>query len=144
MMGKPLRFDFLEKSKEYGPIPLRLLIGAELIRGVQDNVFHHEHMVRFTDFLAQHGVPFPAFGAYLSAYAQLVCGLLFILGLGTRLAGAVMVINFLCALLIAHIGAPWQANYPAFIMLAAAIFFFVHGAGKPSLDEWLEKRRSGR
>lgn len=144
MLGKLLRFDFLEKYKEYGPVPLRLLIGAELIRGTEDNVFSHERMVEFMKFLEQNGFPFPTFGAYLSAYAQFLCGLLFILGLGTRFAGAVMVINFLFALGIAHIGAPYQANYPAFIMLAAAIFFFVHGAGKPSVDDWLEKRRSGR
>jgi putative oxidoreductase len=144
MISRWLGFDFLEKYKEYGPIPLRILIGAELIRGTQDNVFSHERMVEFMKFLEQSGFPFPAFGAYLSAYAQFLCGILFILGLGTRAAGAVMVINFLFALGIAHVGAPYQANYPAFIMLAAALFFFVHGAGKPSLDDGLEKRRSGR
>lgn len=134
----------MEKYKEYGPVPLRLLIGAELIRGTQDNVFSHERMVEFMKFLEQNGFPFPTLGAYVSAYAQFLCGILFILGLGTRFAGLVMVINFLFALGIAHAGAPWQANYPAFVMLAAALFFFVHGAGKPSLDEWREKRRSGR
>lgn len=144
MIGKLIRFDFLEKYKEYGPIPLRLLIGAELIRGTQDNVFSHERMAEFMGFLEQNGFPFPTFGAYLSAYAQFLCGILFILGLGTRAAGAVMAINFLFALGIAHRATPYLANYPAFIMLAAAIFFFIHGAGKPSLDDGLEKRRSGR
>ena len=137
-------FSWFERRREWGVIFIRLAFGFWLIYGTQDNVFSHERMVEFMKFLEQNGFPFPTFGAYLSAYAQFLCGILFILGLGTRFAGAVMGINFLFALGIAHVGAPYQANYPAFVMLAAALFFFVHGAGKPSLDEWLQKRRSGR
>jgi putative oxidoreductase len=136
MIRRLLEFGFLKRYAEYGPLPLRLLIGAELIRGTQDNVFSYARMVEFEEFLASNGVPFPLFAAFLSAYAQFLCGILFILGLGTRAAGAVMVINFLAALVIAHLGTPWQANYPAFVMLAAAFFFLLHGAGKPSLDRW--------
>ena len=126
--------EFFKKYREYGPILLRLLIGAELIRGTQDNVFSYARMLEFAEFLGARGVPFPLFSAFLSAYAQVLCGILIILGLFTRAAGAVMVINFIAALVIAHIGQPYQANYPAFIMLAAAFFFMLHGAGKPALD----------
>jgi putative oxidoreductase len=129
-----VRLDFFKKYSEYGPILLRILIGAELIRGTQDNVFSYARMVEFAEFLGTRGVPFPLFSAFLSAYAQLLCGILIILGLYTRAAGAVMVINFIAALGIAHIGQPYQASYPAFIMLAAAFFFMLHGAGKPALD----------
>ena len=34
-----VRLEFFKKYREYGPILLRLLIGVELIRGTQDNVF---------------------------------------------------------------------------------------------------------
>lgn len=135
-----LRLDVLKKYAEYGPVLLRLLIGAELIRGTQDNVFSWARMVEFAEFLGARGVPFPLFSAHLSAYAQFLCGILFILGLYTRAAGAVMVINFIAALVIAHLGAPWSANYPAFVMLAAAFFFLLHGAGRPALDEVLERK----
>jgi putative oxidoreductase len=136
----PLRLNALDRYREYGPVLLRILIGGELIRGTQDNVFSYARMLEFAGFLESHGVPLPLFAAFLSAYAQFLCGGLIILGLYTRAAGAVMVINFIAALVIAHIGQPYNANYPAFIMLAAAFFFMLHGAGKPSLDEWREKR----
>jgi uncharacterized membrane protein YphA (DoxX/SURF4 family) len=51
-----------------------------------------------------------------------------------------MVINFIAALAIAHIGAAYQVNYPAFTMLAAALFFMIHGPGRLSLDDSLERR----
>lgn len=134
MIRRLLSFDFMKPYAEYGSIFLRLLIGAELIRGTQDNVFSYARMIEFAEFLKTNGFPFPLPGAFVSAYAQFVCGILFLLGLWTRQAGAVMVINFLFALLIAHRGTPWQADYPAFVMLASALFFFFHGAGKLALD----------
>jgi putative oxidoreductase len=143
-MGNLLSFAFFERHREYGALFLRLLIGAELIRGTQDNVFSYARMLEFAGFLEGHGVPFPLFGAFLSAYAQLLCGILLILGLAVRPAGAVMAVNFIAALLIAHRATPYQATYPALVMLAAALFFLFHGAGKPSLDDRLERRRRGK
>ncbi len=136
-----LRLDHLEKYREYAPILLRILIGGELIRGTQDNVFSYARMLEFMEFLQARGVPFPLFSAFLSAYAQFICGALIILGLYTRAAGAVMVVNFIAALVIAHVGQPYSANYPAFVMLAAAFFFMLNGAGRPAVDDWLEARR---
>jgi len=136
-------FEIIKRYREYGAFPLRLLIGAELIRGTQDNVFSYGRMLEFAGFLGGHGVPFPLFGAFLSAYAQFLCGVLLILGLAVRPAAAVMVVNFAAALLIAHRATPYQATYPALLMLAAALLFLFQGAGKPSLDDWLERRRHG-
>ena len=45
MIRKLFGFAFIKPYAEYGPIFLRLLIGAELIRGSQDNIFNHERMV---------------------------------------------------------------------------------------------------
>jgi putative oxidoreductase len=140
MIRRLLSFDFMKPYAEYGPIFPRLLIGAELIRGTQDNVFSYARMAEFAEFLGKNGFPFPLPGAFVSAYAQFLCGILFILGLWTRPAGAVMVINFIFALLIAHRGTPWQADYPAYVMLASALFFLFHGAGKLSVDDWRERR----
>lgn len=135
MIRRLLSFNFMKPHAEYGPLFLRLLIGAELIRGTQDNVFSYARMVEFAEFLNTHGFLFPLPGAFVSAYAQFLCGILFLLGLWTRQAGAVMVVNFIFALLIAHRDTPWQADYPAYVMLAAALFFLFHGPGRLSLDE---------
>ena len=132
---------FLENYKEYGVIFIRLIIGFHLIYGTQDNVFSYARMEEFAGFLSSRGVPLPLFSAHLSAYAQFVCGLLFIVGALTRPAALVMIVNFIAAILIAHLGDTYPNTFPALMMLAAACFFFVHGAGKISIDDFLTRRK---
>lgn len=136
-----LKLSFLEKYKEYGVIFIRLIVGFHLIYGTQDNVFSYARMEEFAGFLSMRSVPFPLFSAFLSAYAQFICGILFIIGLATRYAAAVMIINFIAALIIAHTGDAYPNMFPALMMLAAACFFLLHGAGKLSVDNILERQR---
>jgi putative oxidoreductase len=137
-----LTFKWLEPYREYGLFFIRLTIGFRLIYGVADNVFSWAHMVEFSTFLEKLGVPFPMFGAHLSAYAQLICGVLFILGLFFRPAALVMAINFIFALLIAHRTGGYAPAADAWIMLFTSFGFLLHGAGKPSVDEWWQSRPS--
>jgi putative oxidoreductase len=130
-------FSFFEKRREYGPLFVRLVVGFVLVYGTQDNVFSHERMLEFRDFLAARSVPYPLFAARLSAYAQFACGILFAVGLLVRPAAALMVINFVAALLIAHLDGPLDAARLALCMLFSALFLLFHGAGKLSADERL-------
>jgi putative oxidoreductase len=137
-----LKLSILEKYKEYGVIFIRLIVGFHLIYGTQDNVFSYARMEEFAGFLSARGVPFPLFSAFLSAYAQFICGILFIVGLATRYAAAVMSINFIAALIIAHNGDIYPNMFPAMMMLAAACFFLLHGAGKVSVDNKLGDKKT--
>ena len=139
-----LKLSVLEKYKEYGVIFIRLIIGFHLVYGTQDNVFSYARMQEFAGFLQVRGMPFPLFSAFLSAYAQFICGILFILGAATRYAAVTMVINFIAAVFIAHIGDTYPNTFPALMMLSAACFFLVHGAGKLSLDDrlWRKSNRN--
>lgn len=139
-MISALKLTSLEKYKEYGVIFIRLIVGFHLIYGTQDNVFSYARMEEFAGFLNVRGVPFPIFSAFLSAYAQFVCGVLFILGVWTRYAAIVMIINFIAAIIIAHIGDTYQNTFPALVMLSAACFLLIHGAGKLSVDDLLAGR----
>ena len=130
-----ITFRWLERYKEYGLFFIRLTIGFRLIYGVADNVFSWAHMVEFRDFLDKLGVPFPLFSAHLSAYAQFICGILFIVGFLFRPASFVMVINFIFALLIAHRTGGYAPAALAWIMLFTSLGFLFHGAGKLSIDE---------
>lgn len=125
----------LTPYREYGPSFIRLIVGYRLVWGTADNVFNHARMVEFAEFLGQHGVPWPTAGAFVSAYAQFVCGLLFIVGAFTRPAAALMIVNFVAALIIAHIGQPFLENYDALVMLFGACFLLLHGPGALSIDE---------
>ena len=140
-MRDPFAFEFFDKRREYGTLFLRLLIGPFIIWGVQDNILSHAQMQEFEKFLAAKGTPWPAFAAQLSVYAQFICGVSILLGAFIRLTSVIFIINFICAILIAHRGDTFRNMFPALMMLASGLFFLFHGAGKPAVDEWLAKRR---
>lgn len=133
-MGTVFRFAMLERRSELGVFLFRLFLGAVLVYGTADNVLSHERMLEFRAFLADNGFPYPLFCAYLSAYAQFVCGLLLLFGAFTRSAALVMVVNFLVALAMVHIGLPFNANIAPLAMLFGAVLFLFHGGGAYSFD----------
>ena len=120
--------------RELAPLILRLFIAFVLIYGTMDNVFSRERMMEFRDFLAKNGFPQPLAAAYLSAYAQFITGILLLLGLFTRFAAAVVVINFIVALAMVHVGLPFNANIAPMAMLVGGLFFLIYGAPRYSLD----------
>jgi len=134
-----LTLSFFDRYKDHAAVFIRLIVGFHLIYGTADNVFSYARMEEFAGFLGVRGVPFPLFSAFISAYAQFICGILFILGAATRYAAVVMIINFVAALVIAHTGDTYPSMFPALMMLAAACFFLLHGAGKLSVDDALER-----
>ncbi|HEX7313776.1 MAG TPA: DoxX family protein [Pyrinomonadaceae bacterium] len=134
-------FGFFERHREKGAFFVRLVVGFVLVYGTQDNVFSNARMVEFSDFLAARGVPFPLLAAHVSAYAQFVCGILYVLGLFVRPAALLMVINFVAALVIAHLDTPLDAARLALCMLFCSLFLLFNGAGALSLDEKLSRRR---
>lgn len=129
-----LRFGWLERYAEFGPLFIRLIIGWHLVYGTQDNVFSYAQMLEFRTFLAQHGFPFPLVSAFVSVYAQFICGLLYLAGLFTRTAAFVMVINFVIALYMVHRGQSYPQSALALIMLFASLFLLLHGPGRVALD----------
>lgn len=126
---------FLDNNREYGAFLLRILIGWRLIDGTQDNIFSWERMLEFRDFLHQFGFPFPLLAANVSVYAQFICGILYILGLFVRPAAIVMVVNFLVALVMVHLGTTFQQSFEALVMLVTSVFFLFNGAGRLALDK---------
>ena len=140
MLSRWLRFHWFRERRDYGVIFLRLFIGSFIIWGVQDNILSHEKMVEFERFLAARGTPWPAFSAQLSVYAQFVCGVSILLGAFVRPLSIIFIINFICAILIAHRGHTFQQMFPALVMIAAGLFLLFNGAGKLSIDGLLERR----
>lgn len=136
------KFEFFQRHRDYAPVFLRLIIGAFIIYGVQDNVFSYAQMLEFAHFLEQRRVPFPLFAAFLSAYTQLICGVSILLGALVRLTAIPFIINFIAAVVIAHRADTFPRMFPALLMICVGLFFLFNGAGKLSVDEALEKRRA--
>jgi putative oxidoreductase len=141
MLKSFVNFSWFERRREWGAVFVRVLIGVHLMWNTADNVFSAERMVEFQGFLAQHGFPFPVFCSYLSAYAQFLCGALYIVGLAVRPAAVVMILNFIVALVMVHVGLPEQANFPALMMLFGSVFLLFNGAGPLSVDRLIAKKR---
>lgn len=141
MVSDILRLRFFEKYRDYAPLFIRAVIGSFIVYGVQDNIFSHHHMERFAAFLEARGFPYPTFGAFLSAYTQMICGICILLGAATRLISIPFIINFIAAIIIAHRGDTFQGMFPALMMIFAGLFFLFNGAGKPSVDAMLARRR---
>ena len=139
-----LRLSALDRQRELGPLLLRLFLGFTLVYGTVDNVLQREHMLAFRDYLAQNGFALPLASAYLSAYAQFICGLLILVGLFTRWAALVMVVNFVVAFLMVHVGLAFGLNIAPLAMLFASLCFVFYGAGPISLDARVGSEGSSR
>jgi len=127
-------FIWFDDRKDIGVLLLRLFVGVRLIYGVIDNVTSWEHMIKFRDFLQQFNFPIPLVAAIVSVYAQLLAGVMFILGWKIRFVAILMIINFLIAILMVHWGEKLEPMTPALAILFISILFFFQGAGKYSLD----------
>jgi putative oxidoreductase len=137
---RTLQLTALDRYAGYGAVFIRLLVGHRLVVGTADNVFSHKQMLTFAGFLGENGFPLPLASAYLSAYAQFICGTLILLGALTRPAAAVIAANFVVALAMVHVGQTYEESFDALAMLAGSLFLLFHGAGALSVDAALAKR----
>lgn len=76
----------------------------------------------------------------LAIFSEVLCSILLIFGLGTRLAVVPLLITMLVAALIHHTDDPFRKQ--ELPLLYASIFFFIGltGAGKISIDQWTYNR----
>jgi putative oxidoreductase len=103
---------------------------------------------RVTSFFTQLGIPFPAANAVFIAVLEFVGGLLFALGLGSRL----IALLFVGDMAVAYIAADREAltsifsdpnkfyDAAPYTFLVAALIVLIFGPGKYSLDALLTKR----
>ncbi|QNL48410.1 DoxX family protein [Olivibacter sp. SDN3] len=133
---------FFRKNGAWAPLFIRLIVGFHLIYGVHDNIIDQAAMGKFSAFLSTYNFPAPPIAAYISVYAQLICGILFVVGYYLRIAALLMIINFTVALLAVHISDSYTNMFPALFMLFSSFSLFFSGAGKFSADQL--KRNSKR
>ncbi len=122
------------KSEDLGKLVLRLSIGFVL---VLHGIFKlHAGVDWLNGPLSQFGLPgFLAYGVYIG---EIVGPVLLILGFRARIGAAIVVLNMLVALALAHraqiftispAGGGWAVELPALILFGALAIFFL-GGGK--------------
>jgi putative oxidoreductase len=77
----------------------------------------------------------------LTIFAEVVCSILIILGLATRLATIPLVINMSVAVFMAHANDPLAKKELPILFLLCYVTLLVTGAGKYSLDGLLGERK---
>lgn len=132
--------DVLHANRWAGPLAVRLVFGYFWLETGLGKV---QHLEGFTERFVHWGVPFPAFSAALSAWTDLLGGVLLMLGLFTRLVCVPMIVNMVVALaLVVSMDLSGLDDYVETSELTYVLIFFwllMAGPGKVSLDTLLAR-----
>ncbi len=94
-----------------------------------------------TGFFSSLGIPAAGLMAVIVTVLELLGGLALMLGLGTRIVGALLAINMLVAMLTVHISNGFFVSNGGIelvlVLMAASVAFAIAGAGRLSLDSRL-------
>lgn len=129
-------------------ILIRLMVGAVFLsEGIQKFLFPEAVGVgRFIKI----GIPAPEILAPFVGIVEIVCGTCILLGLLTRFAAVPLIINMLVAIATTKIPILLQKGFWSmahesrtdFSMLLGSIFLLIVGAGRFSLDDYLQRKRT--
>ena len=96
---------------------------------------------------AKMGIPAPELSAYFTIGAELIGGIMLLLGIGTRIAAAAITIAMAGAYIFVHVNASFIIDPKTgagfeyvFVLGMAAIMFILVGGGKYSIDALLPQR----
>lgn len=138
-IGDGLFSERLTGSAGWLPTVVRLLSGAALVAVSLSKFTRHQQLV---ESFERYGVPAADISVYVAGVIELVGGVLLVLGLFTRVAALVVVVNMIVATAtggrverdLYHLGlGP--------LLLVAAAFLMWSGAGRLSLDTRLFGRQ---
>jgi putative oxidoreductase len=123
-------------------IILRIVTGVMIARyGLE--VFNKTKMDGNFAWLTDIHFPAPVFMAYLGKGAELIGGIFLMLGLFTRFAAVVLIINMLVIIFIMGAGNIFENEQLPFLLMILFICFLFQGGGELSLDHlFFNKKRS--
>ena len=82
----------------------------------------------------------PELSLGLAVFAEVICSILLIVGMGTRLAVLPLITTMLIALIFVHAADPFAKQEPAIYYLLVYLTLLLSGAGKYSLDYLLQAK----
>lgn len=139
--------DFLRKTLPVANVHVGLLLlrvvaaGFMLTHGYPKLMqFFSDEPIQFADFMGLG----PVVSLALSTFAEFLCAIFIILGLFTRLAALILVLNMAVAAFYAHAGDPFSVKELALLFLLIFTCILIMGAGKYSIDEGIYKSSATR
>jgi putative oxidoreductase len=135
----------LHAGRWLGPLVIRLVFGYFWL---ETGIGKVQNLDGFTQRFVGWGIPHPAFNAALSAWTELLGGLLLMLGLFTRLVSIPLIINMIVALALVVssrlMGLDDYVEADEVLYITIFFWFLIAGPGKISLDtliaRWLRIR----
>jgi uncharacterized membrane protein YphA (DoxX/SURF4 family) len=110
-----------------------------VVHGTQ--LANSDDMVGYGEWLSELNVPFSLFTAYAGKFFELLGGILFVLGIFTRLAAVIICSSFLFITVMMGNGHVFgDAQHPFLFALLGFIFLFI-GPGRWSLDNYWKRKR---
>ena len=126
---------WFHSNSDFGLLVLRLFLGARIIYGVIDNIISWHKMMEFSIFLKANSFPVPTLCAVVSVYAQFICACLVLVGYKLRFAAAVLIINFVVAIIGVHLKDSIEGMTPALAMLFISGALLFLGNGKWAIEK---------
>lgn len=78
----------------------------------------------------------------LTVFAEVVCSIFILFGLGTRLAVLPLIITMLVVVLYIHSADPFAKQEPGIQFIMLYVILFITGSGKYSFDYLLQRKQS--
>jgi putative oxidoreductase len=122
---------------KWGMLPLRIVVGLVFLMHGGQKLFVFG-IGGTADIMGKLGLPLPSICAAIVIAVELLGGLAILLGIFTRLAGALLAFEMLIAIIIARLAGGFFAPYGyefELTLLGASLTFAFNGPGRMSLEE---------
>lgn len=120
-------------TKDVGLLVLRIGIGLLML-------FPHGYakVVGFTQYMDKFADPIglgSTFSLVLTVFAEVVCSILIMLGIKTRIFATPLLITMLVAAFIVHASDPWKVKEKAILFALGYLVIVITGGGKYSVRD---------
>ena len=122
---------------KWGLLPLRIVVGLVFLMHGGQKLFVFG-LAGTADIMGKLGLPLPFVCAAIVIAVELVGGLAILLGVFTRMAGALLAFEMVVAILVARLHGGFFAPYGyefEFTLLGACLTLAMNGPGRVSLEE---------
>ncbi len=127
----------LNENVNFGLLVIRLFTGISLV--FAHGIGKIPPSDGFINGVSELGFPIPGFFAWMSGIAEFFGGLLLALGFATRPFALLIGINMGVAAFLQHADDPYSIKERALLFFFIALFIFITGAGKYSVDKVINR-----
>lgn len=138
-MNKIFNVDYKASTVSTGLLILRVGIAVlMLVHGFPKLQMLFSGDIQFLGIMGMS----PTSSLILAVFSEVLCSILLLIGLGTRLATIPLIITMLIAVFLVHLNDPFASQELGLLYLLAYVSIFLLGAGNYSFDAVLQRYRT--